>query len=202
MSRLFFVVIAGLLLASCGGNVRNGEVIRYDFGTLASEPGGSPVQIAAVLVQATPWLTSSAMHFRLAYSEPLRRQSYAESRWAAAPGELLESFVKRRLVFGQVDFSASGCHLQLGLNELEQSFNDPQHATVVLEVHATLTPPQGPDVLSSKSFVIRKPAPAPTAGGGALATRDAVLTLTDDLRNWLANVARSRPAVAERCLSR
>jgi hypothetical protein len=95
-------IIAGLILAACGGGAVTKEVLRYDFGSVAAGGGGagSPrVSLAMVDVQAASWLSGPDMHFRLAYAEPLQRRSYSESRWAAPPAELLEAFLKRRIVF-------------------------------------------------------------------------------------------------------
>ena len=196
-------IVAGLLLAACGGNVRTTEMVRYDFGSLAAKVTElrteSRIPISAVEVQASSWLSGPDMHFRLAYAEPLRRRSYAESRWAAPPAELLETFLKRRIVFGQPDFSGTGCRLQLGLDELEQRYDDPQNSQVVLEVHALLTPLRGAEMISKRAFRIQKPAAAATAGGGVTAIRGAVQALADDIGAWLEAIAREQPAITERC---
>jgi cholesterol transport system auxiliary component len=63
------------------------------------------------------------MHYRLAYAEPLRRQSYRESRWAAPPAELLESVLKRR--HAAAEANGPGCRLHLVLDEFEQRFDAP-----------------------------------------------------------------------------
>jgi len=199
MNKGLVSVLAVLLLAACGGNVRTTEMVQYDLGHLAGKGSGSRVQIAAVDVQAASWLSGPGMHFRLAYAEPLRRQSYAESRWAAPPAELLERFLKRRIVFGQPDFSGAGCRLQLVVDELEQRFDDPQKSQVVLEVRALLTPARGAEILSRRAFLIHKPAPEPVARGGVAATRDAVQTLADEMGTWLDELARDKPAIVERC---
>lgn len=192
-------ILAGLLLAACGGNVRTTEPVRYDLGSLAGNWTGSRIAIAAVDVQASSWLSGADMHYRLAYAEPLRRQSYAESRWAAPPAELLEVFLKRRIVFGQPDVSSAGCRLQLVLDELEQRYDDPQGSMQVLEVRALLTPLRSAETISRRTFLIQKPAASATAGGGAAATRDAVQALADDLGAWLETTGREKPAIVERC---
>ncbi len=201
--KLAASILAGMLLAACGGNVRTTEMVRYDFGDLgvkAVETGSGPrVPIAAVDVQAASWLAGPALHFRLAYAEPLRRQSYAESRWAAPPAELLEAFLKRRIVFGQPDFSGAGCRLQLVIDELEQRFDDPQHSRVVLEVRALLTRSRGAELLAQRTFLVHKAAPVPSASGGVVATRDAVQALAADLGGWLDGIARAKPAIVEGC---
>jgi len=199
MMKLLVAVLAGMLLAACGGNVQITEMVRYDFGNLAGKASQLRVPIAAVDVQASSWLSGPDMHFRLAYAEPLRRRSYTESRWAAPPAELLEAFLKRRMVFGQPDFGGSGCRLHLVLDELEQRFDDPQSSQMVLEVHALLKPWRGAEVLSRRAFLIRKPAAGPAAPGGAAAAGESVQVLADELGGWLAELSREKPAIVERC---
>lgn len=198
MKRLL-AILAGALLAACGGKVATVEPVRYDFGGLTGKWSGSRIPIAAVEVQAASWLSEPAMHFRLAYAEPLRRQSYAESRWAAPPAELLETFLKRRIVFGQPDFSGAGCRLQLAVDELEQRFDDPKTSRLVLEVRAQLTPAKGAEIFLRRAFLIDRPAAAADARGGVAAARDAVQALADDLGNWLDGISREKPVIVERC---
>ena len=200
--RLLLTMIAGALLAACGGNVATVEPVRYDFGSLAGGGSGSRLPVAAVDVQAAPALTGPAMHYRLAYSEPLRRRTYAESRWAAPPAELLKAFLERRFfVFPEADASGNGCRLELVIDEFEQRFDDPRQSKAILEVRAALTPMHRGEILSRKSFLIRKPAPTADSRGGATAMRDAVQALADDLGNWLGELARDKPALIERCRS-
>lgn len=199
--KLLISILAGALLAACGGSVATVEPVRYDLGDTAGNWPGSRIPIAVVDVQAASWLSGPAMHFRLAYAEPLRRQTYVESRWAAPPAELLETYLKRRIVFGPPDVSGTGCRLQLVVDEFEQRFDDPQKSTAVLEARAVLTPLHGGEMLSKKVFLIRKPAPTVDARGGVTAVRDAVQALADDLGTWLGEVARDKPAVIDRCLT-
>lgn len=195
------VVIAGLILAACGGNVSTKEMVRYDFGGVPERSGGagSRVALATVEVEASSWLAVPDMHFRLAYAEPLQRRSYSESRWAAPPAELLEAFLKRRVVFSPAEAGAAGCRLQVALDELEQHFDDPQGSRMVLAVRAQLSTLRGTEILSRTSFMIRKPAASPDARGGAAAARDAVQALAGDIDNWLAEISRDKPAVTGRC---
>lgn len=197
--KWLITILAGAVLAACGGNVATVEPVRYDLGSLTGKWSGSRIPIAAVDVKAASWLSETAMHFRLAYAEPLRRQSYVESRWAAPPAELLETFLKRRIVFGQPDFTGSGCRLQLVVDEFEQRFDDPQKSYAVLEVRGLLMSMHGGGMLSRKAFLIRKPAPTADARGGVAAARDAAQALADDLGNWLGELSRDRPAIVDRC---
>lgn len=200
MSRWSITILAALLLAACGGGQqRPAEPARYDLGNQAGSWSGSRVPLGAVDVQAASWLAGPTMYFRLTYAEPLRRQGYAESRWAAPPAELLERFLKRRILFGQPDFSGAGCRLQLVLDELEQGFDAPQKSQVALEVRALLTPLRGAELLAKRAFLVRKPAPTADARGGVAAAGDAVQGLADELGAWLDQLAREKPAIVERC---
>lgn len=192
-------IFAVFLLAACGGNVRTAEMVSYDLGNPGGSGSGSRIPIAAVDVQAASWLSGPAIHFRLAYAEPQRRQNYVDSRWAAPPAELLESFLKRRIIFGQPDISITGCRVQLVLDEFEQRFDEPQKSSAVLEASALLTPLRGDAMLSKKTFLIRKPAPTADARGGVAAARDAAQALADDLGNWLVELSREKPAIVEQC---
>lgn len=203
MMKRLLVVLAGALLAACVGNVRTTDMARYDFGDIAAREAeqwpASRIPIAAVDVQSSSWLAGPAMHFRLAYAEPLRRQNYAESRWAAPPAELLEALLKRRVLFAQPDFSGAGCRLRLVLDELEQRFDAPQKSQVALEVRALLTPVRGGEVLAKRAFLIHRPASTPDARGGVTAARDAAQGLANDLGSWLGEISREKPAIVERC---
>ena len=198
--RYLVVVFAGILMSACGGNVRTSEPVQYDFGDIGGD--GPAWRLPVVVeVQAAPWLAGSGMHFRLTYAEPLRRQSYVESRWAAAPAELLETYLRRRSISGQQDAGGGGCRLQLVIDEFEQRFDDVQKSQTVLEARASLTSARGAETLSRHTVRILRPAATPDARGGVLAARDAVRALGDDLGGWLAELARTRPAIVERCRS-
>lgn len=197
--RGLLAIVVGLLMAACGGVTRTAEPVQYDLGDLSGKWSGSRVPIAAVDVQAASWLAGQEMHFRLAYSEPLRRQNYVESRWAAPPSELLERFLRRRIVFGQSGQSGTGCRLQLILDELEQRFDDPQSSKIVFEVRAQLSPLRSAEILSRQTFLIQRPALEAAARGGVAATRDAAQGLAIELGNWLDSLVADKSALVERC---
>jgi cholesterol transport system auxiliary component len=200
--KLLLTILAGALLAACGGNVATVAPLRYDFGSLSGGNPGSRLPVAAGDVQAVPALSGPAMHYRLAYAEPLRRLTYAESRWAAPPAELLQAFLERRFfVFPEADASGNGCRLELVVDEFEQRFDDPRQSRAILEVRAALTPMHRGEILSRKGFLISKPAPSPDARGGVAGARDAVHALADDLDGWLGELARVQPGLVKRCRS-
>lgn len=198
--RKLLAVLCALLLAGCVGNpARQTEIAAYDFGNLAGAWAAPGFPVAAVEVRATSWLDSPAQLYRLGYADDLRRYSYANSRWAAAPAELLERFLQRRIVFGQPDFAGPGCRLALTLDELEQRFDTAQSSQTVLEVRARLLPLHGETLLSKRAFLIRKAAPSADARGGVAATRAALQTLVQEMAEWLDEVARQRPQAVALC---
>lgn len=197
--RGLLAIVIGLLMTACGGVTQTVEPVQYDLGDLSGKWAGSRVPIAAVDVQAASWLAGPEMHFRLAYSEPLRRQSFVESRWAAPPSELLEHFLRRRIIFGQSGREGTGCRLQLVLDEMEQRFDDPQRSEVVLEVRAQLISLRSTEVLSRQTFLIQRPAPEAIARGGVAAARDAAQGLATELGSWLDRLVGDKPAMVERC---
>jgi cholesterol transport system auxiliary component len=201
--RKIISILSIFLLAGCVGNPpRQDEIATYDLGSLTGAWTSPGFPIAAVEVKASTWLDSPAQLYRLAYADDLRRRTYTESRWAALPAELLELALQRRIVFGQPDFSGPGCRLRLALDELEQRFDTPQTSKTVLEVRATMLPLQGDTLLAKRTFLITKPAPSADARGGVAATRAAAQTLTDELAQWLNDVARARPQVVAVCMGK
>ncbi|MBI5107925.1 MAG: membrane integrity-associated transporter subunit PqiC [Rhodocyclales bacterium] len=197
MNTRLLALLATLLLSACAGGLRMAEPMRYDLGA----PGGSTLSwhlpLGAMDVEAVSWLSTSAMHYRLIYAEPLRRQSFTESRWAAPPAELLEGFLKRRQAgAGTV---GSGCRLQLVLDEFEQRFDDAQASHMLLELRAIVLPVRGSDMLARRAFRIKKPATSADARGGVAAAHEAANALTEELAAWTNDLARDRPALVERC---
>lgn len=193
------MLLLGLLLAACGGNVRVGEAVRYDFGHVSGGTAAMPLPLAGVSVRPASWLAGTAMHYRLAYAEPLRRQAYGESRWAAPPGELLATLLKRRLVSTPIEAGVTGCRLQVALEEMEQRFDDVHSSQAVIVLGAQLFPARGTEVLARRTLRGERPAATADARGGAAATRDAALALGEELAAWLAAMAREKPAIVERC---
>lgn len=196
MKKLCLSLLAAALVTACGGGARPTEPTRYDLGAPGSGAAWQ-MPLAGIEVQSASWLSATAMHYRLAYAEPLRRASYVETRWAAPPAELLEAMLKRRQA--SVDGSGSGCRLQLALDELEQRFDDAQSSQVVLEARAVLLPARGGDMLARRAFRIQKPAASADARGGVAAAREASLALAEELASWTNGLAQGKAGVGERC---
>jgi cholesterol transport system auxiliary component len=199
MLRILFCCLVVLLTGCVGNPPRAVDVLRHDLGDPPEREAQREVVISRVEVRAARWLDTPALQYRLVYRDPLTRRSYADNRWIAAPGELLERWLERHLLSGQSDSVGSGCRLVLQLDELEQRFTTPQSSELVLAVHASLYPTRGETLLSGKSFKLVQAAPAPDARGGVQATRDGVATLARELARWFAEIRRTRPSVLAPC---
>ncbi len=197
MTKRLLSALAGLLLSACAGGPQMVEPMRYDLGA----PGGGATSLrmplAAVDVAAVSWLSTSAMHYRLLYAEPLRRQVFNESRWAAPPAELLENFLRRSQF--DAETTGSGCRLRLTLDEFEQRFDAAQSSYIAIELRAVLLPVRGSDMLAGRAFRVQIPARSADARGGVVAANDAAKALAGELVNWANELARDRPALVDRC---
>lgn len=187
-----FLSLAALALAGCVPNtVRQNEAAVFDFGAPA---GGWPAPALRKLDVAAPsWLGTSAMQYRLAYTDAARRRAYVDSRWAAPPAELLERSLRRRAVDAAAQ-PASSCRLRLELDEFVQVFDTAQASRQLLAVRARLLS-RGEQPLAARSFTVERPAGA-DARGGVAATAAAVQELGDQLAAWLAA---EKSALATRC---
>lgn len=197
------LILGALLISGCAGNQpRPVDIARHDFGDQTGEIARWPdagVALSRVEVRVAAWLDSTAQAYRLDYADPLTRQSYAENRWVAPPGELLERWLQRRILTGHDASAGPGCRLVVWLDELEQRFETPRSSQVVLAARASLQPLSGDVVLARQALRIVKPAPTPDARGGVAATRAGAAALAQELARWLVDLARERPQAVMVC---
>ncbi len=189
-----------LLLAGCGGaNTRQGDIAYYDLGTIAKVSGTQALMLRGIDVQAPSWLGTPAMQFRLAYADAGRRQSYAASRWAAPPAELLESALRRRIASGETDVSSAGCRLRIDIDEFAQVFDTTDTSRAVIEARVLLLAARSDQLLARRVISLSRPATTADAKGGVTAFADLTGEMSRDVAFWLVKLARDTPALAERC---
>lgn len=194
--RPFIAILSAFLLAACVGNPpQKSDIATNDLGPLPEGARAAGFPLAALDVRAASWLDTPAQLYRLAYADPARRQAYIASRWAAAPAELLERTLQRRIAFDP----PGHCRLGIALDELEQRFASTQNSEVVLEVRAAVQSGRGATPLAQRAFRIARPAPTPDARGGVAATRSAADALAEELTRWLGDLARQQPALVQQC---
>ncbi|WP_018410910.1 ABC-type transport auxiliary lipoprotein family protein [Methyloversatilis thermotolerans] len=184
-----------LLLTACGSVIPRARAPGlHDLGTEApviavrNAPG-------EVDVFAPTWLESTAMAYRLDYDSPTRRHRYAESRWAAAPGELLQTRLGDVL---SVQGHGRGCRLVIDLSEFIQVFDSPSSSTALISGMATLVDGTGHEILDRMRFSIREPSEQADARGGAQAFARASVSLAGRIAGWMD---RDGSPAAGRCAS-
>lgn len=191
--------IVGLAIgvAACvGGPAARPVVALYDLGDVNEKGEGSPITAPLWLgnleLSAPSWLDSRAMQYRLE-SEPARRQSFAENRWAATPAELLSAALRR-----QLGVSGAGCRLKLELDEWIQTFDAAGQSRAQLAVRASLMAAKGDAVLARQSWLKEQPAGRdPRQGVAAFAALER--TLAADLALWLASQEKAQKDLSARC---
>ncbi len=142
------------------------EALIYDFGPSLASP---TVVLRLRGVDAPDWLSGTAMHYRR--GDPLRLQSFHDSRWAAEPADLLAERVRQRL-----DAKASAPVLNLSLETFEQRFDSATTSEVCVRLRARLGERQ-------QTFEQRLPG-GPDAASGARALARASDALIDQLLAW------------------
>lgn len=181
---------AALLLAACNSvpKAAPGYAV-HDFGPL----DGPPPRMLAFPIRSTevvpaPWLASTAMHYRLLYAQPTRRQVFVENRWAAHPGQLLELALKRSMKGDLPPAGATGCRLRVDLDEFAQVFESEGVSRGVIELRAALLAPRSDQSIAARSFSASVLAPSANAVGGVLALRDGVARVNHELLDWLESL--------------
>lgn len=198
--RFIFMLCSVFLLAACVGNPpQPRDIARHDLGDPDGRWPATGVVVSRVDVRVAAWLDSPAQWYRLSYADALRRHSYAENRWVAPPGELIERWLQRRILSGQPEGAGPGCHLVLWLDELEQRFDSPRTSQVLLELRASLRSRRGDAIVAKHDFRVVRAAPTADARGGVKATRAAADALAGELARWLGELARERPQAVTLC---
>lgn len=167
----------------------------YDFG-LQHITENPPRINASLLVQdivAPSWLDSPNIIYRLAYADDARPQSYANSRWAAAPAALLSQRLRQRIaafnekgVITGEDEARAEYLLRVELQEFSQIFYSEQTNRAVIQVRASLIRLPERTLLVQQSLTVEHEAPSPNAEGAVKALTNASDDLIDKLLDWLA----------------
>jgi cholesterol transport system auxiliary component len=194
MLRLAAGACAGVLLAGCinlevGGKGARTDLSYFDLagGEAAGPAGSNPRAIAlrSVDVVAPTWLDAPAMQYRLAYADPARRDSFAESRWVAPPPELLQLALRRQLSGAESRTAPGACRLQIEVDEFVQVFDSAQSSSGVIELRAALLLGRADAPVARKAFRASRPAPSADARGGVAALAGATGDVAGAIRDWL-----------------
>lgn len=199
-AALFGLVFLGL--SACGSLQPAPRAQVYDFGPGALAPAAArmadrpPLLLAEV--DASAALDSTAVLYRLAYSDAQQLRPYAQARWSMAPAQLLrqrlrEQMGQHRTVLNAAQGMAvppSALSLHLELDEFSQLFASAERSSGLLSLRATVgqAGAGGERLLAQRSFVVQRPAPSADAAGGVRALTDASDAVIQELEQWLEQV--------------
>lgn len=179
------LLLATVALTACVSAPRGGNAVAtYDFGLPAARPADERNGAKFALDVRTPgWFDSLHVDYRLAYDDPLKPREYADSRWAANPGTLLQRHLSRRLGVPS-EAPASRCLLRVDVQEFSQVFDTPRASNGVLQASVSVFGERRV-LLAERDFLLRRPASSADASGGVKALVAASDDLAEALAEWL-----------------
>jgi len=186
----FASLVAASLLVACSGGLRGTQPTdSYDFGPPPARlTDGSRWSGVALEVRMPYWFDALTIEYRLLYDNPLQLRSYAASRWAAAPGQLLAQRLRQQLgLSGARDRNVETCLLRIELQELSQLFATPQQSSALLQGQATLLGTKR-QIIAEKALAVEQAATSADARGGVKAMAAASAELGTQLLAWLNDV--------------
>lgn len=179
------LLVVTLVLAGCGGLLQKGaRPAQHDLGgPRAARTVGVPLE--SIEAHSAGWLDGTGIQYRLAYRSATERLSYAESRWASSPADMLAVALRGAL---DTPPAPRGCRLVIDVDEFIQVFSSPSQAEVLLAGRATLVDARGRHLVDRMRFSLSETA-GPDAAGGVAAFSRATDALAGRLADWLDRTA-------------
>lgn len=207
-ARALFCCMA-LGLAGCAPLQPQPRATVYDFGpgAVTMAPANRMAQRPALVlsdVEASAALDSTAVLYRLAYSDAQQLRPYAHARWSMSPSQLLRQRLREQLGLHRPVLNAAqgvvvgkpAMNLHLDLDEFSHLFDSADRSSGLVRVRATLG--QGGEgverLLAQRSFVVQRPATSADAAGGVRALTQATDALIEEMEVWLQQVEKAQPA--------
>ena len=196
------------------------QALVYDFGPGVQAP--VPVNPSAPALPAARLSTlaladvegmgrndnSTAVLYRLAYTDARQLRPYQQARWAMPPAQLVQQALRmqlgeRRAVLSADDAlsaaraatsptAAGGAGslptvLRTELEEFSQVFSSASASTGLVRLRATLVEPtlEGEKLLGQRLFTVQAPAPSADAAGGTRALADATAQAAQAVAQWV-----------------
>jgi cholesterol transport system auxiliary component len=184
--RLALATIALALLAACGGQSAAPPAPRsFDLGISPLAAKLPPVRV--LVVRAAAPFDGTEMHYRLAWRDAAELAVFANSRWAAAPPEL----VRKSLLRAIPAFGDAPCGLALDLQEFTQVFASKDASEARIELRALLLNASGVRV-ASRGISVTAPNAGADAPSGAAALGRATDRALAELSTWISAQAACR----------
>jgi cholesterol transport system auxiliary component len=186
---------AAVQLAGCASS-KGTPNTTYDFGPArpsaiaTATPSGPLTSLVVTDVTGSTSYDSERIFYRLNYADPLQARSYANSRWAATPLQMVTQRFKTRLaqtgvkVLSTTDASTGVAILRVDVDDFIHTFTDVTRSEGEVAVRASLF--QGHALVDQKSFRRSTPAATADAAGGASALAASTDKVAADIVAWLA----------------
>jgi cholesterol transport system auxiliary component len=186
---------AAVQLAGCASS-KGTPNTTYDFGptrpsaTATATPSGSLAALVVTDVTGSTSYDSERIFYRLNYADPLQARSYANSRWAATPLQMVTQRFKTRLaqtgmkVLSTTDATTGVAILRVDVDDFIHTFTGVAQSEGEVAVRASLF--QGHTLVDQKSFRRSTPAATADAAGGATALAASTDKVAADIVAWLA----------------
>jgi cholesterol transport system auxiliary component len=194
-------------LTACAQLQPQPRAVVYDFGpgaiaeVAADRMAPLPTLVLAD-VESSAALDSTAVLYRLGYSDAQQLRPYAQSRWSMVPAQLVRQRLREQLGLRRaVLHAAQGLAtnkpvltLRLELDEFSHWFESAERSSGLVRMRATLAQPEGgvERLLAQRSFVVQRPASSADATGGVRALTAATDALILEMEQWLGQVERAQ----------
>jgi cholesterol transport system auxiliary component len=190
-------------LAACSSLKPQARAAVYDFGPgpVATAPTTRIAPLPTLVlaeVEASAALDSSAVLYRLAYSDAQQPRPYAQTRWSMVPAQLLRQRLREQLGLRRAVLNAAqgvvvgkpAMILHLELDEFSQLFETPERSNGLVRLRATLGQDgQGAErLLAQRGFVVQRPAASADAAGGVRALTEATDAVIAEIEQWVQQV--------------
>ena len=178
-------------ISACGLTPRLPAPVQYDLGAggMPAAQARSPLTVQVVSVTAPPWMDDTGIIYRFTFQNPYRRERYRDSRWVAAPAEMVRERIRERFAppVGKASVGtapAALLPLRVELEEFEQEFTDARHSHVVVRLRASLSGAAPGEAPREHRLEVDREAATPDAPGAVAAFSGAVDEAIDQLGGW------------------
>lgn len=200
---LFCLIALGL--TACAQLQPQPRPVVYDFGPgaiarVASDRMSPLPTLVLADVESPVALDSTAVLYRLGYSDAQQLRPYTQARWSMAPAQLVRQRLRDQLGLRRAVLQAAqgvgaakpAMTLHLELDEFSHWFDAVEHSSGLVRMRATLGQADGgvERLVVQQSFVVQRPATSQDAAGGVRALTQATDELIHEIEQWLGQVER------------
>jgi len=177
--RVLFFGALSVLLHGCGGGSTEAQPRSFDLGINA--PGARLPAARIASVRAVTPFESTDMQYRLAYRNAAEIATFANSRWAAAPADLL-----RKQLLRAAHEKSGKCVLDVEIQEFTQVFSAKETSEARVELRAWLGAAGGRSAVATRGWSLVEPNAGADAVSGAAAFARAADRAIGELGGWIA----------------